>query len=229
VSAPRGLEIDVRVPSSTLSAEAFNRGIADPNVFSGGGSVAALAAAGAASTALLVMRLNLRRPVNRERAEGIKQSIAETEDAIAALYQAADDDIATLDRLLAAQRELRSGAGHEAYVAALTDAARSPIAMAAVIDRLLQIVEGQLALASRFTVSDLGAAATLADGACRGALITAHVNLVLLREQDGADHEVVDELSARGHELRQTVVTRAGVIERAVLERISGPTRAAST
>jgi formiminotetrahydrofolate cyclodeaminase len=111
----------------------------------------------------------------------------------------------------------------------LTDAARSPIAMAAVIDRLLQIVEGQLALASRFTVSDLGAAATLADGACRGALITAHVNLVLLREQDGVDLEVVEELTARARDLRQAVVERSGTIERAVLERISSPTRAAST
>jgi formiminotetrahydrofolate cyclodeaminase len=142
-------------------AREFHRQIADPDIFCGGGSVAAIAAAGAAATALLVMQLNVRRRSNAARREEILHAIAKTEAAIDDFHAAADEDIAILDELLAAHRSTRSGRSQADYLAALTKAAESPLAMGDGIAALLETIESQLSISTRFTVSDLGAAAAL--------------------------------------------------------------------
>jgi glutamate formiminotransferase/formiminotetrahydrofolate cyclodeaminase len=200
------------------SIGAFHRQIANPEVFCGGGSVAAVTAAGAAATALLVMRLNVRRRSNAAMRDQIEQAIVETEAAIARFHAAADTDIAILGELLDAQRAARSSGDRLPYIAALTKAAESPLAMCDEISALLETIATQLTISTRFTVSDLGAAAVLAEGACRGALLTAEVNIALLADADDADREVVRNLEER----RATVRTR--VIEQSVM--IEGVTRA---
>jgi formiminotetrahydrofolate cyclodeaminase len=112
-----------------LPAITFNQRIADPEVFCGGGSVAALAAAGAGATALLVMRLSLRRKRNAGLATEIQRDIQMTEQIIERCYAAADADIASLDELLAAQRAAKETGDQRRYLAALEAAAESPISM----------------------------------------------------------------------------------------------------
>src|SRR5436190_1739654 len=85
--------------TSTRTIADFFTGISDPSFFAGGGSVAAIAAAGAASTAILVMRLNERRKANASRRPELQFAIARVEALIQEFYNAADADIATLDRL----------------------------------------------------------------------------------------------------------------------------------
>jgi formiminotetrahydrofolate cyclodeaminase len=195
------------------SAREFHQQIADPDIFCGGGSVAALAAAGAAATALMVMNLNVRRRSNAGRRDEILDAIAKAEAAIDAFHAAADLDIAILDELLIAHRAAKAGGDQAGYLAALTRAAESPLAMADGIAALLETIESQLSISTRFTVSDLGAAAALAEGACRAALLTAEVNIALLGEAEGADAEAVRRLEARRSAVRANVVQRAALIE----------------
>lgn len=195
------------------SAREFHRQIADPDIFCGGGSVAAITAAGAATTALLVMQLNVRRRSNAGKREEILDAIAETQAAIDAFHDAADLDIAILNELLAAHRASRSGGDQAGYLAALTRAAESPLSIADGIAALLETIESQLSISTRFTVSDLGAAAALAEGACRAALLTAEVNIALLGEADGADASTVRQLEARRTAVLAKVVDRTAMIE----------------
>ncbi len=196
-----------------VSAREFFSQIADPDVFCGGGSVAALAAAGAAATALLVMRLNVKRRSNIGSRDDIQQAIADTEAAIEAFHAAADDDIAILGELLNAQRAARSGGSSDDYLVALTSAAESPLRMAERIALLLDTIATQLPISTRFTVSDLGAAAVLAEGACRAALLTAEVNIAMLGEADGIDAGLVQTLEDRRAGVRTRVVERSVMIE----------------
>jgi len=196
-----------------LSVEEFHALIADPDRFSGGGSVAATTAAGAAATALLVMRLNARRRTNASIRDQIEASIAATEAWIDAFHNAAQADITILNELLDAQREARDSGDRTRYLAALQHAAESPLEMAEMISELLGIVASQLPISTRFTVSDLGAAAALAEGACRAALLTAEVNIALLREANDADQEIAAALEQRRATVRAQVIEHATTIE----------------
>jgi formiminotetrahydrofolate cyclodeaminase len=208
-----------------LSARVFNQRIADPDVFCGGGSVAALAAAGAGATALLVMRLSLRRKRNAGLADEIRRDIERTERIIERCYAAADDDIARLDELLLAQRAAKTTGDRARYVTALEAAAESPIAMSEEISQLLDVVAAQLPIATRFTASDLGAAASIAEGAVRGALLTADVNIELLRDAAGSSTEAVDALQRRRDAVLQHVLSEAANVERATRRMIAGETK----
>jgi formiminotetrahydrofolate cyclodeaminase len=187
-----------------LTVRAFNDQIADPGVFSGGGSVAALAAASAGSLALLVMRLNAKRKVYQEQRPELEAAIDRMSRVVERFYQAADEDIEMLDQLLGAQRHQKATGDSADYISALTAAARSPIQLAELTVELVELIDSQMPLASRFTISDLGAAAVLAEGACRAALLTAEVNIALLRDIEGSDPAVLQELERR----RVTAVIR---------------------
>ena len=110
----------------------------------------------------------------------------------------------------------------DSYLVALTNATESPLRMAERIASLLDTIAIQLAISTRFTVSDLGAAAVLAEGACRAALLTAEVNIALLAETDGADQELVRSLEARHSDVRGRVVERATLIEDVTRAKILG-------
>src|SRR5687768_13212882 len=114
--------------SARQSIADFHASIADPDVFCGGGSVAAITAAGAAATALLVMQLDVNRRANQEHRTAIETSIGRAGAMVTILHALADADIASLAVLLDAQRALKSGEGtRQQYLEALTEAARSPL------------------------------------------------------------------------------------------------------
>jgi formiminotetrahydrofolate cyclodeaminase len=211
--------VGVQHPVADLPARRFFEQTADPAIFSGGGSVAAMTAAGAASLALLVMQLSERRRTNADRRAEISAAIGRVEQLRDRCFAAADADIACLDRLLIAQRGLKTGGARSVYLTALAAAAASPIELADTAIALLDEIAAQLAPATRFTISDLGAAAVLADGAARAALLTAEVNIALLRDAADSDAALVQDLEQR----RSTAYLRA----RHVADRVEASTRAA--
>lgn len=184
-----------------MATTTFHEMVADPDVFVGGGSVAALTGAGAGATALLVMRLNARRKSLRDVREGVETDIERVEAIVRACESAADEDIRILAELLDAHREAKSSGTYNRYISALMAAARSPIDIAASIVDLMELIDRHIELSTRFTVSDLGAAAALAAGATRAALLTADVNIALLLEHQAADHNAVRSLDLRRAEL----------------------------
>jgi formiminotetrahydrofolate cyclodeaminase len=199
---------------SEMPATTFHKMVEDPNIFVGGGSVAALTGAGAGSTALLVMNLNVRRKSLAPRRPSIEQAIHDTELIVDACSAAADEDIRILAELLEAHRDARRSGDEGQYVTALTAAAESPLGMAETLTRLLDLIDGQIDISTRFTVSDLGAAAALAVGACQAALLTAEINIALLRENPAADASVVLALESRRARLRERASDSGKDIER---------------
>lgn len=191
----------------------LNEEIADPDIFCGGGSVAALTGSSAAALTLLVLHLNLRRKANRDRKDEMLGFISETEAIQFELYAFADRDIAVLDNLLRAQREMKENRDRAKYQAALIAAARTPYEICRRCARLLEIIQRQLEVASRFTVSDLGAAAALANGAIRGAILTTEVNLALLRDESDVNQLPIEQLSNDSNSLTQNAARLAQQIE----------------
>jgi formiminotetrahydrofolate cyclodeaminase len=208
--------------SADNTIASFHASIADPDVFCGGGSVAAFTAAGGAATALLVMRLDLKRRVNQADHGQIEASIVRTEALIEQLHGLAKADIDALDVLLDAQRGLKSGgdAARQRFLSALTAAAESPLEIGAASLELLEMIDDELARAGRFTISDLGAAATLIEGACRAAFLTAEVNIALVREAEGADHAHIERIDRRREQLLEQIIALAHTAEAITRQRI---------
>jgi formiminotetrahydrofolate cyclodeaminase len=198
-----------------LTAREFNVRVADPELFSGGGSVAALVAANACALALLVGRLSARRRVNVDAQPAINGTLSSIETLSEWFYGAADQDLIVLDELLAAQRGLKQGGSRADYSAALLRAARSPLELAERCAQLVAHISTLTSTASRFTVSDLGAAAALAAGACRAALLTVDVNIALLRDERGFDQSVVEPLAARADDTFASVAKLGAAVQSA--------------
>lgn len=197
--------------------------IADPELPLGGGAMAGVTLAGAAASAELVVRLAARRKANTaHRAE-----IAEILDGIRALrprfLEGADDDLDALTRLLSAQRAVKQAGPAEQEQAqehlhqATVHAAEVPIELASGGVTLLRLVERALPFATRFTISDLGVAAGLANGAIAAALLTSDINIALL---DGT--RVAEELRASAAAIRAEAPPLADTIVEYVRARIAG-------
>jgi formiminotetrahydrofolate cyclodeaminase len=177
-------------PVSELTIRDFCEQIADPDRFSGGGAVAALTSASAAATALLVSRLaDRRRGATSEQSPSSSPQLGEL---VERFFESADRDLQVLADLLAAQRTMRADGLRAPYVAALRAAAEEPLRLASDIALLLEIIRHDLPRANRFTVSDLGAAAALARGAAHAALLTATVNVALLRDEPGVEDQSLE-------------------------------------
>ena len=161
----------------------FNEEVADHATFCGGGSVAAVTAAGAASLVLLVLGLAEKRKANTKHKSDIRSAIQKTEAARARFHELADGDATALDALLRAQAELRGADDRSSYQSALLSAALAPMETAEECLNLLRIIDEQMRRATRFTVSDLGAAGTLAFGALQAATMMADINLALLKKE----------------------------------------------
>lgn len=181
---------------SQNTVDELNHKVTDPSFFCGGGSVAALTASNAAALTLLVMGLSAGRKANRKRKADIERQIGDVESLQQRLYAAADSDLDVLDELLRTQRHTKKTGDRSGYQAALFAAAQSPYRICQLCFELLEIIEAQLTSASRFTVSDLGAAAALAMGAIQGAILTTDVNVALLRDETNADADQIDILES---------------------------------
>lgn len=174
-----------------------------------------MTASTAAALAILVLDVNLKRRSNA----GFRDDMSNAIEAIRAtqqrFYRSADEDLRLLNALFEAQREARQSGDRTPYLKALEAAAREPLAIARDCVELLTIIHGQVARASRFTVSDFGAAVTLADGALRAALIMTEVNVSLLADESSADRSTVaaiaDEVKVilqNGDELTHSIEAR---------------------
>lgn len=171
-------------PMAELSILDMNAAVADPDIFCGGGSIAALTASSAAALTRLVLGLAAKRKSNRDYQDAISAAATRVLQLEAEVASLADRDIEVLDDLLKAQRSLKKTDDRSEYARALKEAAESPVLIARACLELLEIITAQMDRATRFTVSDLGAAAALAQGAARAAIFTSEVNVALLENED---------------------------------------------
>lgn len=198
--------------------------IADPDLHVGGGAMTGVTLAGAAASAELVVRFAVRRKANaahRSEIEEILRGIVELRPRFLA---GADEDLDALTHLLAAQQGVKQATNPverdqatERLHQATVQAAAIPIELASQALTLLRLVERALPFATRFTISDLGVAAALANGAISAALLTSDINIALLGESSTAQ-----EFRAAANAIRAEAPILAESIAEQTRARISG-------
>lgn len=162
--------------------------IASPQVHSGGGTAAAIAAALATASANLVVSLNRQRRSNQHRIDELDQ-LAST----LTLYQGrmldhADNDARLLSSLMDAYRtRKRDDDSRAQYADLLVDAAESGIHLMNDLNSFLDAIKDEAPATPRFLVSDIGAAAALALGCHRAARLTTLANIAELERADRAE------------------------------------------
>ncbi len=207
---------DRHVPLVDLPARTLVAQVADPAHNSGGGVAAGLALAAAAASAELVLKLAARRKslaADRPRIEPLLDVVAAHRSSF---EDAADRDVAAFSQLVEAQRaakelkEAQPEAAHLALQRAYVHAASVPLAFAEEGLAFMYEVEAGLEFASRFTISDLGAAAALARGAIDAALLTVDANLSYV-DDDSADEmkSRLARIHSEAAEVAERVVARA--------------------
>ncbi len=213
-----------RSPLASHSMTGIARQIADPELPVGGGAMAGITLAGAAASAELVIRLAIRRKANVAHRAEIEEILQGIVDLRPRFLAGADEDLDALTRLLAAQRAVKQAATPEERDQArdhlqqvTVQAAEIPIALASSALTLLRLVERALPFATRFTISDLGVAAALANGAISAALLTSDINIALLDESPTAQ-----ELRSAADAIRTAAPPLAAMIVERAHARISG-------
>jgi glutamate formiminotransferase/formiminotetrahydrofolate cyclodeaminase len=163
-------------------AQPFLDAVAEPAATPGGGSVAALAGALAASLGQMVAGLSRKKKSQAAYVPDLSASIAELQEASATLASAIDRDAASYDGVLAAyrlpketpeEREERDAAIQQA----LERAAEIPLQVA---EAAVEVYErlGQLeAISAASMASDLRVGRLMAAAAARGALANVAINL----------------------------------------------------
>ena len=177
----------------------------------------------ALATTRLVVALATRRKSLAARRPEIDALLAELEQLEPSFVGAADRDMAALATLLDAQRASRAAgpdrkpAAQRAVADALRGAAVAPAELAEDALRLLRLVRRAVPFATRFTVSDLGAAAALASGATEASLLMSEVNLALIGEAPD-----LAELGARIARIRQQAPAIAAEVVDLTRARMAG-------
>jgi formiminotetrahydrofolate cyclodeaminase len=190
--------------------------VANPAVNAGGGVVAAVTLAGAAASAELVLRLASRRKSLADRREEVVALLSAVEDHRSFFDGAADRDIAAFTALVDAQRDAKrmreTDPMHSEILLqnAYVRAAEVPLQLSREALAFIMVVEQGLQFASRFTISDLGAAAVLARGAIDAAILTVDANLAYV--EDGRAESFRGELGrlkVETTEIAERVLTMA--------------------
>jgi len=195
-AALAGAPLESRGRLATLARPILDA-VASPTPTPGGGSVAALAGALAASLGEMVAALSRKKKSQAAYVERLSEAVAELRQSATALAEAMDRDAAAYDAVLAAHR-LPQGAPEEraqrdqAIQEATRRAAEVPLEVAGAALVLYERL-GQLeAMASPSMRSDLGVGRLLAAAAVRGALANVAINL-----QTIADAGYVASMKAR--------------------------------
>jgi formiminotetrahydrofolate cyclodeaminase len=168
------------------------RQVADPACNAGGGVVVGMTLAGAAASAELVLRLAVKRKSLTSKRDQIAQLLERVATSRRTFEGSADEDKAAFEELVAVQRAVKQLPEGEAAEAkrllndAYVRAASIPLSLARAALELMRDAEAGLEYASRFTVSDIGAAAALAHGALQAALLTVSANLAYIDEATAA-------------------------------------------
>ena len=200
-----------------LPARSLISRVADPSHNSGGGVIAGLTLAGAAASAELVLRLAARRKSLADRKEQIEKLLNDVVAHRISFENAADRDIAAFTELVNTQREAKKlrdedpAAADASLRSAYVHAAQVPLALSREAIEFMEEVQSSLGFASRFTISDLGAAAALARGATDAALLTVEANLAYI------DDDLASPLRDEARMIRE----RAGKIADDVIEHAS--------
>ena len=179
----------------------FTQQLASEEPTPGGGSVAALAAAMAASLTAMVVRLSLDRPRYAQHARLHGDALTASDSARARFLELADDDAAAYLAYLEAGRMPHGSRDEELKrAAAKRDAARRattvPLTVVQACHAQIDLVERLAGRTNASVASDLDVAALLLESAARGAASNVVVNLPAV-DDVGFSDAVLAELDQR--------------------------------
>jgi len=181
----------------------------------GGGSVAALAGALAASMASMAANFTVGNERFRRVEPRVKRLLAQSERARKRLLVLMDEDVAAysayskasrLPRRTAAQKKVRARVMQKATKGAL----RVPLNAVRVCLKILEITEQLVDVANPYLISDVGVSAALAEGALDAASLNVEVNIPYLKDKGLAQAaaEEVKEARKQAKELRRKVLSK---------------------
>ncbi len=190
--------------------------VASTDYNSGGGVIAGTTLAGAAASAELVLRLAVRRKSLADHRQEIATLLDNVERHRHSFEGAADRDVAAFSELVATQREAKAVKPNDPEQAqsmlqrSYVRAAEAPLELSREALTFMQCIESGLEFASRFTISDLGAAAALARGAIEAALLTVDANLAYVEDEQAASlRQEVANIRRSAAEIAERVLERA--------------------
>lgn len=188
-----------RPPLAERSVKELGAQIVAKSEHVGGGSAAAASGSLAAATAQLVVALSIRRSTPAELADRLKATSDRLAGIRTELMDAGDADEQVLDALMAAYR-----ARGEDQEIQLEAAAQSTLRIAALALEVVEIAAGMVEFASRFTASDLGAAASIAHGAVDAACMTARINIIMMEDLEDGNARTISELRSELERIEKT-------------------------
>lgn len=187
----------------------------------GGGAAGALSAATAAALVEMVCSLSVGRPAAAEHEEALRTAHARATALRARALELAEEDAAVFTAVIAAYKlpkddDAAKAARTAAIQAALGDAARVPLATAAVAAEVVGLAGAILAGANPNVVSDVAVAAAAARAAIDASVVNVEVNLAMIKDA-GVRAGLAAELAPYGDPAR----AEADRLVAAVRERIS--------
>jgi formiminotetrahydrofolate cyclodeaminase len=197
----------------------FARRLASGDPTPGGGSASALSAALGASLVSMVANLTAGRPAARGHEATLQEITQRAASASGERLELVELDAAAYDAVVAARRVIRAGAAngdddrahaptaHGATLhAAIIEATRVPLRIAACAADVLRLAERLAAIGNRHALSDVAVAGDLAWAGLRGGLANVRANLPSLGVADPIHAEIapqlaeLDRLATRGLE-----------------------------
>lgn len=179
----------------------------------GGGSVAAVTGALAASLAEMAMHYTLGKKQFEAQHEAITGAIEKLRRAAGLLQELVEEDVAAYQALSgflkqpAEQRQKAPG-----YLPAVVAAVRAPESVGGVSLHILELCQQLVPTCNRFLLSDLGAAAALAHATVHVAQLNVLVNLRLLPnpEESAETRKKIEEMTLKAdmlwHKMREALL-----------------------
>ena len=194
------------------SIQSFLESLASGTPTPGGGSVAALSGALAASLILMVCNLTLDKKKATHHEQELSKIKEETVRLRSELLAAVDKDIEAYQAVIACYRlpketEVEKEKRTEALQIALVQAAEVPYAIASVCGQLLELCQPLAKIGNPNAISDIAVAAYLADASVHSALCNVKINCNQI-----ADMKFVHRRRDMSEILSRDAVTRKGRI-----------------
>jgi len=155
----------------------------------GGGSVSAMVAGFGVAMCAMVCNLTVGKEKYKDVEPQVKEILDTANGLIKRLEELVDSDMAEFNSFMAAYRlpkgtDEEKAAREEAIQKALKSATDTPMEIARVCLKALEITDKLAPIGNKMAISDAGVAAVVAEAALNGVLLSADINIPSIKDQD---------------------------------------------
>lgn len=155
----------------------------------GGGSVSAMVACFGVAMTAMVCNLTVGKEKYKDVEPQVKEILGTAYGLIKRLEGLVDQDMAEFNNFMAAYRlpkgtDEEKAAREAAIQKALKSATDTPMEIARVCLKALEITDQLSTIGNKMAISDAGVAAVVAEAALNGVLLSADINIPMIKDQD---------------------------------------------